>query len=109
MRFAMSRESRFLDTSLKVSELEQREKIFELEVDDLVLAEENEVKEEELYDSVKPQKKTEDDEYARERNSETELDSEADVNAAAKIKKRKTRGQQQRETQRISRLFQMNS
>ena len=63
MRFAMSRASRFLDTSLKVSELEQREKIFEQEIDDLVLAEENEVKEEELYDSVKPEKLFENSTY----------------------------------------------
>ena len=59
----MSRASRFLDTSLKVSELEQREKIFEQEIDDLVLAEENEVKEEELYDSVKPEKLFENSTY----------------------------------------------
>ena len=96
MRFAMSRASRFLDTSLKVSELEQREKIFEQEVDELLLAEENEVKEEELYDSVKPQKIMEDDEDGQNKHSETENNSEADMNVTSKSKKRKSRRQLQK-------------
>ena len=57
----MSRASRFLDTSLKVSEFEHRERIFENEIDDLIEAEENEVLQEELYDSVKPKKNGEED------------------------------------------------
>lgn len=36
-RFAMSKASRFLDTSLKVSELEHRQKIYDNEIDELIL------------------------------------------------------------------------
>ena len=39
----MTRASRFLDTSLKVSELENREKIYEHEIDVLIEEEENQV------------------------------------------------------------------
>ena len=62
-------------------------------MDELLLAEENEVKEEELYDSVKPQKILDDDEDGHNKNSETENNSEADMNATSKSKKRKTRRQ----------------
>ena len=56
MQYAMSRASRFLDTSLKVSELENREKIYEYEIDVLIEEEENQVMQEELYDTLKPEK-----------------------------------------------------
>lgn len=93
MRFAMSKASRFLDTSFKVTQLEQREKIFEQEVDEIILAEENEVRDEELYDSVKPNKKLEDEDFDQmnDNSDENEAHSEADVNATSKSKKRKTR------------------
>ena len=58
----------------------------------MVLAEENEVKEEELYDSVKPEKLREEDEYGQAQINEQDLNSEADLNATSKNKKRKTRG-----------------
>ena len=58
-KFAMSRASRFLDTTLKVSELAHREHIYENEIDALVIIEENEANANEVYDSLK---KTDEDE-----------------------------------------------
>jgi len=55
-RYAMTKASRFLDTSLKVSELEHREKIYDNEIEEIILLEENEAQQEDLYDSVKKDK-----------------------------------------------------
>ena len=41
--YAQSKASRFLDTSLKVSELEHRERIYDREIDEKIEQEENEI------------------------------------------------------------------
>lgn len=108
-RFAMSKASRFLDTSLKVSELEHRQKIYDNEIDELILQDESDAEQqEEIYDSIKP--KGEDmDSTGNGENQESGLDSEVDHSATTRRKKRKTRGQQQKEEQRIKRLLQMHT
>ena len=48
-RFAMSKASRFLDTSLKVSELEHRERIFDNEIDEAIHQREHEILQDQYY------------------------------------------------------------
>ena len=114
MQYAMSRASRFLDTSLKVSELENREKIYEFEIDVLIEEEENQVQQEELYDSLKPKKSDEVIEAERKLKQEKEGDestenSEVDPQMATNLRKRKTRRELQKEASRISRLLNMHT
>ena len=114
MQYAMSRASRFLDTSLKVSELENREKIYEYEIDVLIEEEENQVQQEELYDSLKPKKSDEVIEAERKLKQEKEGDestenSEVDPQMATNLRKRKTRRELQKEASRISRLLNMHT
>lgn len=53
----MLKASRFLDTTLKVSEFEHREKIYDLEIDAAIHQKENELLREDFYDTVLSEKK----------------------------------------------------
>ena len=48
----MLKASRFLDTTLKVSEFEHREKIYDLEMEEAIQKKENELLREDFYDTV---------------------------------------------------------
>ena len=114
MQYAMTRASRFLDTSLKVSELENREKIYEHEIDVLIEEEENQVQQEKLYDSLKPKKSDLVIEEERKLKQEKEGDdstenSEVDPQMVTNLRKRKTRHELHKEASRISRLLNMHT
>ena len=89
--FAQSKASRFLDTSLKVNELEHRERIYDNEIDEKIEQEENEILEEDFYDSNRPRMRDEEDSMAQMADEMTMSNSEADVTATSNTKKRKTR------------------
>lgn len=90
----MSKASRFLDTTIKVSELEHREQIYDQSIDEQIKLKEEMVAQEDFYDTVSEKK----DENLQTKTTgkpvttETDLDSEIDVSDANKtLRRRKTR------------------
>ena len=50
-RYALTKASHFLDTTLKVTELQHRDEIYDNEIAELILLEQNEAHLDDMYDS----------------------------------------------------------